>query len=307
MLCSKLGKKGEKKKRKKVGFKDYVPAWPPCATPHVGKWQECMCRIFKTIVIELIVNEIKHDKSENSSPWTGMTFPREHPGCRIKDNVPVEAAKEYEAWQGDWWSGEHTEEPVSSEEDVEDDIMNVFMRGPDDDRHLHLGDFVDEGWFMGPIACAFVHQTGWTTKLREFRQNSVAFVNTVTRLGAWYYDAKNVGELVEEWANDCGVDTSDEEFWRGFESTREQCGQQFFATLEQCTKKLCGHIMDLEECYDKKYPSSVEVVLKRRMWEVEAIDWIHTKEEEAYLFLYKTPGEYFYYIDYSRENPWGSD
>jgi hypothetical protein len=62
--------------------------------------------------------------------------------------------------------------------------------------------------------------------------------------------------------------------------------------------RICTLIDDLDKLFSRPFPSSLDDVLSQRKWELMVLDWIELEQKEAYLFLYATPGEFFYFKDF---------
>ena len=306
LLAGRLKKKRTKKQRRTIRFNDFIPAWPPIENTQNGKWEVYMYHAFDAMVLEFISDLMGCNIESNCHPWIGVNHPKDHPKCDWRDHVEYDSSGEENEGQREWedkavYEGGWVFEREDGQRQIKRMLEYTFE---DAARPWPSGEFKDYYGMIAPIACAFVHQTGWTTKLREFRVNSGVWMEMVKSMMGEFCNTQEMKEIIFNKANSSfdNVDATGDEFWRGFErSNKQQHGRQFLLTLEFYSKKICDLVLELEETYDG-CPSPVDVVLSRRLWEVLVIDWIgETRDEEAYLFLYETPGDFFYYKDFMVE------
>lgn len=292
LLKGRLGSNKRKKGKRSVRF---VPALPPVEKSQSGEWEVYMNSAIKEMVLLVIREKIGSHVESNCRPWMGIHCPNDHPKCELEDyDDDYDSEEEDEAWQ------EWEEEEVDEGESIWHSLVYAFNQAARHSPSRARGESDDYCQMVAPITCAFVHQTGWTNKLREFRKNSVAWLDSVRTESRELFKSKDIRALIFTKANYSydRVSPSDDEFWRGFDSSEQPFGKMFIDTIGIYCHKICDLIHELEEEYDRPGPSSVESVLSRRLWEVLVIDWIHKEDVKAYLFLYGTPGEYFYYKDF---------
>jgi hypothetical protein len=303
---NKLGRNGKKRKKQKVNFKELVAAWPACANNRMGDWWKSMCDGFHEKLMKVIWEELDWfscaRRNYAYTPWKGVKYPNDHPRVELEHYEELSSDEKERKDTEERWKAEEREWKMQNRTvDICGRLGHAFGEIPQFPSYEERGRWGDCYGLVAPIACAFVHRTDWRTDLQEFRQNSVTFVDSIYNDIERHCDSEMVELLIRNWANKTEEwrHIESDEFWRGYEKTNlEEHIQQFLATLEICTKKFCTLIMELEETFKNEFAESIEEDLNRRFWEVLVVDWIREEEEEAYLFLYATPGEFFYYKDY---------
>ena len=142
------------------------------------------------------------------------------------------------------------------------------------------------------IVCAFVHQTSWVGGLRRFYQTAEVWLKSTTSLGVGFFMSNKIQYFVEDWAKDdwnLNEKIQGDEWWIGFYESKKERLNLFTTILESTTRRLSSLIQGLDRVFDKSPPSSLEVNLSRRGWEIIAVEWI--KEDEAgFIFHYGTAG-----------------
>ena len=275
LLAGKIQKRG--KKKKVVAFSDFIVVFPPLKELAYGGWERHMYRAMHAIVVHLIAKQIGYGDPFNCRPWMEVEFPCDHPKCDETDqNRRVEGSGYIDL----------------------DSAMSLGAY-----RQCFIDTLADNGLYkemVVPMACAFIHKTAWVTRLKNFRVNSREFTEHVTQMGEDFCNSERLENCIrwranqdDEWG---AVDS--EKFWEGFETCKKHNFKIFLLVVEYFMGRMCTLIDDLDRLFGRPFPASLDDILSQRKWEIEVLDWIELEKKEAYLFLYTTPGEFFYYKDF---------
>ena len=276
----------KKKKKKTVRTVDFVVAWPPPAKRSSCKWEPFMYQALQSVVLFLIVDEIGQEHGhENGYPWESIKVEQDHP--KLKSVEQNEDEQEGEDETG-----------YSNYDSSFDEAVN-----------RSFGESYDGAVFYKqmvlPNACAFVHGTAWTRRLRKFKSSSGAWSEAAKRRGCEFCMNGELHDLIYsyyDWypkRSRVEMNPNSDQFWRGFDEAYHQLGQQFSLTLDYYLAKVDDLIVELDSMFGNNHPSSLDEVLSKQVWELLVLEWIQGKREEAYLYFYSTPGDFFYYKDFS--------
>ena len=151
-----------------------------------------------------------------------------------------------------------------------------------------------------PVARAFVHRTAWTSKLLKFKRLSGAWRDAVKNLGCECCSENWLADDICKFALSFWRDDPDRDnFWRGFQTSQHLHCQQLFLTPDFCTSKLLHLVEVLDEAFSNINPASTfdTLLVSRCAWELLALEWIHGKKKEAFLFFCAARGKLACFID----------
>jgi hypothetical protein len=293
------GKKYKNQKKSKVRFNDFISRLPS----NEGKkpdyhWEKYVYRAIKQMVVACISRQIGELEPSNRCPWEVVYEPRQHPLCETEDDETIDSE-----YNGIWWEDDDRDNGITfgqEEKRLEQTFGDAFWIANTSTFQWEDDSLYD---MMGPpIACAFLHRTEWTNRIRNFKRDSGTWSDQVKERGGVFIRNGQMKVMIKHWANDaCDVVVNNtEKFWLGFDDAFCALERQFKLTVDFYVGRVSDLIQKLDDDFKNEYPSTLDALLSRRSWELLVLDWINEKPYQAYLYFYGTPGEFFYYKDFSK-------
>jgi hypothetical protein len=182
--------------------------------------------------------------------------------------------------------------------DYASDYARTFVAAFNNDESSEWS-FVLEDLFM-PMACAFVHQTKFVSRIKRFQQEIGHFSVFLKQK----FREDDFSQIVWDWVFQedlCDfepdeVDAFEESGWGN------NVGFLFHLVLESHVVKLLRVIQELEVLFKSPYAASnPKSMIRKKVWEVLVRDWVQqsvTEEEYIRLYDFETKGGLWFYEDF---------